>query len=49
MSTRKGAVVLENAGTEVRQVGDGQTIAEDPNPGSGTDAGTREKNGMDNV
>ena len=45
VSIRKGAVVLEIAGTEVRQVGDGQTIAEDPHPGSGTDAGTREKNG----
>ena len=45
VSIRKGAVVLEIAGTEVRQVGDGQTIGEDPHPGSGTDAGTREKNG----
>ena len=46
VSIRKGAVVLEIAGTEVRQVGDGQTIAEDPHPGSGTDAGTREKTGQ---
>ena len=45
VSIRKGAVVLEIAGTEVRQVGDGQTIGEDPHPGSGTDAGTREKKG----
>ena len=45
VSIRKGAVVLEIVGIEVRQVGDCQTVGEDPHPGSGTDAGTREKNG----